>query len=90
MRCGLVKHVGRKWQKRNCGKEFQNEIVFVGGATVSLYAIRPLAIQIRPTQDVDVLIELVSLKEFYNLQEELLSWGLSRYRIQGSSKIFTD
>jgi hypothetical protein len=54
---------------------WKDKIVFVGGAIVSLYASRPLAITIRPTDDVDVVIELISLKEFYNLQEELLKLG---------------
>ena len=37
------------------------EFVFVGGATVSLYASDPdLAVEVRPTADVDVVVELAS------------------------------
>jgi hypothetical protein len=76
----------------NALESWKDKIVFVGGATVSLYASRPLAIAIRPTDDVDVVIELISLKEFYNLQEELLKLGfkhdieskiISRFLLQG-------
>lgn len=55
--------------------EWKDKVVFVGGATVSLYASRPLAVSIRPTEDVDVVVELVSLGEFYKLQEHLLKIG---------------
>jgi len=53
----------------------KDKVVFVGGATVSLYASRPLAVSVRPTDDVDVAIELVSLNEFYKLQDHLLKLG---------------
>lgn len=72
--------------------EWKNKVIFVGGATVSLYASRPLAVSIRPTDDVDVVVELVSLGEFYNMQEHLLKLGfkndmespiISRFLYQG-------
>lgn len=53
----------------------KDKVVFIGGATVSLYASRPLAVSVRPTDDVDVAIELVSLNEFYTLQNHLLKLG---------------
>lgn len=72
--------------------EWKDKVIFVGGATVSLYASRPLAVSIRPTDDVDVVVELVSTKEFYNLQDHLLKQGfkndmdspiISRFLLQG-------
>lgn len=60
----------------NILSDFKEEIVFVGGAaTVSLYALRPELTTIRATDDVDVVIELISTGEFYRLQEKLLSLG---------------
>jgi hypothetical protein len=39
----------------------KQDFVFVGGATVSLYASNPsLTSEIRPTDDVDVIVELAS------------------------------
>jgi hypothetical protein len=40
-------------------KGLEQDYVFVGGATVSLYATSPdLATEIRPTDDVDIVVEL--------------------------------
>jgi hypothetical protein len=85
-------NITRLYAVANALAAWKDKIVFVGGATVGLYASRPLAISIRPTDDVDVVIELISLKEFYNLQEELLKLGFrhdiesnvtSRFLLQG-------
>jgi predicted nucleotidyltransferase len=69
------------------------QYVFVGGATVSLYANNPLlATEIRPTDDVDVVVELISYKGYAALDEKLRSLGfkndmvsgvICRYSIQG-------
>jgi hypothetical protein len=76
----------------NTLREWKDKVVFVGGATVSLYASRPMAVSIRPTDDVDVVVELISLSEFYKLQEYLLELGfkhdtesrvLSRFLLHG-------
>ena len=40
------------------------EIVFIGGAVVSLYTDDPAAIYIRPTKDVDCIIQFTSRIEF--------------------------
>jgi len=72
--------------------DFSEEIVFVGGATVSLYASRPELTSIRVTDDVDVVIELISTGEFYKLESKLITLGfkhdrhapiISRYLYQG-------
>jgi predicted nucleotidyltransferase len=55
--------------------EWKDKVIFVGGATVSLYATRPLATSVRPTDDVDVVVELISMGDFYKLQEHLLKLG---------------
>ena len=43
----------------NALEELANEVVFVGGATVALYADR-IANEVRPTDDVDILVELMN------------------------------
>ena len=73
--------------------ELNEEFVFVGGATVSLYASNSdLATEVRPTDDVDVVIELASYSGYSKLDERLRSIGfqndiesgvLCRYRIEG-------
>lgn len=50
------------------------ECVFVGGATVSLYADR-MAEEVRPTDDVDILVEIGSLMDFTVLEEKIRDLG---------------
>jgi predicted nucleotidyltransferase len=69
----------------------ENKVVFVGGATVSLYAEREVP-EVRPTDDVDVIIELLSYPDRTALEEKLRSLGFEhdvasgivcRYRVHG-------
>ena len=53
----------------------KDEVVFVGGAVVSLYADDPAADEIRPTQDIDMTLNIVSLNHWQNVQEQLKSLG---------------
>lgn len=43
----------------NALEDIKREIVFVGGATVSLYADRD-TLEVRPTDDVDILVEIAT------------------------------
>jgi len=72
-------------------KVLQKEVVFVGGATVSLYA-DAAAAEARPTDDVDVVIELASYNGYAALDEQLRKAGfvndtdsgvICRYQMQG-------
>ena len=59
-------------------KDLGQDFVFVGGATVSLYATESaLALEIRPTDDVDVVIELASYGGYSQLDEKLRLLGFS-------------
>ncbi len=51
--------------------ELKEELVFVGGTVAELYADDPAASDIRPTQDVDCVIELSSRMEYAKLEENL-------------------
>lgn len=71
--------------------ELNEKVVFVGGATISLYADRPV-FEIRPTDDIDVIIEILNYFDRGQLEERLRSLGFSndiesgivcRYIIQG-------
>ncbi|MFI5139303.1 MAG: hypothetical protein ACHQIM_15890 [Sphingobacteriales bacterium] len=69
------------------------DYAFVGGATVSLYATNPaLAEEVRPTDDVDVVVELATYTGYAALDEKLRSLGfqndvpsgvICRYKVQG-------
>jgi predicted nucleotidyltransferase len=67
------------------------KVVFVGGATLSLYADQPIG-EVRPTDDVDVIIEILNYSDRAKLEDKLRAIGFShdiaagvlcRYRIQG-------
>lgn len=51
----------------------KDDVVFVGGATVSLYLDLDVADEVRPTEDVDVVIEISSKIDYQKLSEKLLS-----------------
>jgi len=74
-------------------KELPQEFVFVGGATVELYVSKPeVAPEVRPTDDVDVVVELASYSGYSELDEKLRKIGfvndiasgvMCRYKFQG-------
>ena len=71
--------------------EMTQSVLFVGGATVSLYTDRP-ATEVRPTDDVDILVELVHYSGYAAIEEQLRKKGfvndqesgiICRFKIQG-------
>lgn len=75
----------------NAFEELRDEVVFVGGATVSLYADREV-VEPRPTDDIDVIIEIISYGERAAMEEKLRAKGFAhdvesgiicRYIVQG-------
>lgn len=48
-------------------------VVFVGGAVAELYATDSAVSEIRPTDDVDCVVELASYSAFTHIEEELRS-----------------
>jgi hypothetical protein len=75
--------------------QLKDKVVFVGGATVSLYAEYENGIPedlVRPTDDVDILVELWSYHDYAQIDEQLRSIGfqndvesgvICRYKVQG-------
>jgi len=70
----------------------KNDVVFIGGATVSLYADNPLQTDVRPTIDIDILVEILTYGRYVKVQEMLAGLGfhvdkeskiICRYRYQG-------
>ena len=56
-------------------KQYKELMVFVGGAVVSLYKDDPAADEIRPTQDVDMTLNIINLGHWNKIQEELSQLG---------------
>ncbi|MEI8114832.1 MAG: nucleotidyl transferase AbiEii/AbiGii toxin family protein [Bacteroidia bacterium] len=56
-------------------KELKDQMVFIGGAVVSLYADDPAADEIRPTGDIDMTINLMNFSNWVRMQERLAQLG---------------
>lgn len=56
-----------------------NEVVFVGGATTGLFITDPLVTDVRPTLDVDVIVEVTTRPDYYSF--------LERLRVQGFHEV---
>ena len=56
-------------------KDLKDQVVFVGGAVVSLYTDDQAADEIRPTADIDLTLNVVNLSNWSVLQEKLSSLG---------------
>ena len=55
--------------------ELNENVVYVGGAVVSLYIDDPSADDVRPTKDIDISLEIASLGELEALREKLIEKG---------------
>lgn len=56
-------------------KELKTQMVFIGGAVVSLYADDPVADEIRPTADIDMTINLMNFSNWAKMQGRLAELG---------------
>lgn len=56
-------------------RNLKDQMIFVGGAVVSLYTDDPAAEEIRPTADVDLTINIINLNDWSRLQTDLAHLG---------------
>ena len=56
-------------------KPLLNDLVFVGGSIIEFYVNRPTALGVRPTMDIDCVIELTGYAEYVKLEEDLSKLG---------------
>lgn len=59
----------------NALAELEHKVVFVGGAVVELYCDDPARGEVRPTDDIDVVIELINRGSHADLEEKLRQIG---------------
>lgn len=64
--------------------DLDNNIVFVGGAVAELYASNPALSYIRPTLDVDCVIDLHSKTAFAKLEDNLRALGFANDTSKGA------
>ncbi len=56
-------------------KELNNDVVYVGGAVVSLYIDNPAAEDIRPTKDIDISLSIATVNQLENIRVRLTKKG---------------
>lgn len=56
----------------------KKDVVFLGGATVGLHIDDPAAPEVRPTKDVDCVVELASRLHYYKLEDNLRKLGFKQ------------
>lgn len=56
--------------------DLNDNVAYVGGAVVSIYADDPAADEVRPTKDVDITLEIASFAELTKIQEQLAEKGI--------------
>ncbi len=66
----MLEKVGRLLSALN------ERIVFIGGATISLYLDAVSAADARPTKDIDCVVEITSLAKYYKLSDKIREIGL--------------
>lgn len=55
--------------------EINDEVIYVGGAVVSLYVNDPAADDVRPTKDIDLSMSVATLGELENMRQRLTAKG---------------
>jgi hypothetical protein len=63
-----------------------DELVFVGGCTTGLFVTDPAAGGIRPTRDVDAIVDVTSYAQYTALAERLRALGLSEDATPGAPR----
>ena len=61
-----------------------DELVFVGGCTTGIFVTDPAAAGIRPTRDVDAIVDVTSYAQYTVLSERLRTLGLAEDTLAGA------
>lgn len=57
--------------------ELVDDVMFAGGATIELWLTDPGAVDVRPTLDVDVVVEVASRLAFHDFEAQLRRRGFA-------------
>ncbi len=65
-------------------EELKEQVVFLGGATTALFITDPAVTEIRPTKDIDVIVEVASRAKYAGLEELLRAKGFRNASERGA------
>jgi hypothetical protein len=63
--------------------ELLDEVVFVGGATVELWITDETAPEFRPTDDIDVVVEVTTARDYHRFEERIREVGFEHDQESG-------
>lgn len=55
-----------------------DEVIYLGGCTTALFITDPLSLDVRPTRDVDCIVDIVSLAKYYQFGKKLSNQGFTQ------------
>jgi len=58
--------------------ELNNDVVYLGGCATALFINDPLSLDVRPTLDVDCIIDVVSLIQYHRFESQLTKKGFKK------------
>lgn len=58
--------------------DLNKEVIYVGGAAVSLYINDPAADDVRPTKDIDISLQILSIPQLEEIREKLIGKGFKQ------------
>ena len=67
-------------------RPLDNKFAFIGGAIIPLLLDEPLVTAIRPTKDIDIIIEIVSLLDYFSFEERARALGFKHDMSEGAPK----
>jgi len=65
-------------------KDLLDSVVFLGGATMTILITDEAASDVRPTKDVDVIVEIATTTEYHRLADRLRNLGFSEDTSEGA------
>ncbi|MBI5603594.1 MAG: hypothetical protein HY879_09570 [Deltaproteobacteria bacterium] len=65
--------------------DLRGKVVFLGGCAAGLFITDPAMPEVRVTKDVDVIVEITSMVEYYKLEKELRNRGFEQGMNEDSS-----
>jgi len=58
--------------------ELNDAVIYVGGATVSLYINDPAAADVRPTKDIDISLQILTIPQLEEIRQQLVAKGFKQ------------
>jgi predicted nucleotidyltransferase len=74
----MVKLVAHRLDK------LRDKVVFLGGAVTDFLITDPAAPSVRPTKDVDIIVEVASRRDYYDLRDHLVELGFKEDPEEGA------